>query len=126
MNPIDHDYSKEAGSTTLHNQFKKEFEIYVPQHFVNVMVIPYDVGFVRAYSEPEKAYMMGMEGVLDTIVVLPQATFFFDVKTGGNKLTKKQLDFCIAIKKIYGSNRAFKINSCSQGIALMQSILALI
>lgn len=120
MNPIDFDYSKVKGSATLHNQFKKEFEIYVPQHIDNVMVIPYDVAFVRAYSEPEKCFMMGMEGVLDTIVITPDKTFFFDLKTGNAKLSKKQLDFCIAIKRIYGEPRAFKINSCIQGIQLIE------
>lgn len=123
MNPIDYDYSKVKGNTTLHNQFKKEFEIYACKEFDKIMVIPYDVGFVRAYSNPEIAYKMGMEGVLDTIVLTEKGVIFFDMKTGKARLQKNQMNFCIAVRNILGGHRAFKISSCLEGIQLIQGVL---
>lgn len=117
---ISHDYSKERGSTELHQRFKKEFTISVSKEFDSAMVIPYDIGFVRAYSNPDICYKIGQDGVLDTIVVTPKATLWFDMKTGMATLSKEQRAFKERIFQIHGEHRAFKISSVEQGLKIIR------
>jgi len=123
MNLPSFNYATVAGSTEMHNQFKKEFTIYVSKMIPQALVLPYDVAFVRAYSEPEKVFQVGQKGVLDTIVILPKATLWFDMKTGGARLQKNQMAFCERIFHIHGERRGFKITSVEDGIDIIEQFL---
>jgi len=117
---IDFDYSKVKGSTELHNKFKKEFIITVPQHYPNVMVLPYDVAFVRAYSQPEICFQVGQPGVPDTIVLGCGWYLLLDMKTGRATLQQNQRNFQARIFEInLGFGRVFKINSVRAGLRLI-------
>ena len=118
---IDFDYSKVKGSTELHNKFKKELMISIAKAFFDTVVIPYDVAFVRAYSQPEKCFRVGQEGVPDIIVLGNGFYYLLDTKTGKNKLQKNQKDFKVRIAGINkGVERVFKINSVREGLDLIR------
>ena len=119
---IHFDYSKVKGSTELHNKFKKEFMIVVGRQFEFVSIIPYDVAFVRAYSEPEICFQMGVKGVLDTIVFGNGWYLLLDMKTGNSTLQENQKHYQKRIRHINnGVDRAFKINSINEGLDLIRS-----
>lgn len=121
--PIDiyFDYSKVKGSTELHNKFKREFTICASKEFPDISVIPYDVAFVRAYSQPEICFQMGQKGVLDLIVFGNGWYLLLDTKTGRNNLQTNQKDYRDRIKEInQGVDKAFKINSIIQGLELIR------
>jgi len=114
------DYSTARGSTEQHNKFKKEFMICCSYQFPDITVIPYDVGFVRAYNQPEICYRVGQEGVPDTIVFGKDFYLFFDMKTGKNRLQENQIDFKNRIKDINkGIDRVFKLTSVIQGLEVI-------
>ena len=114
------DYSKVAGSTEMHNKFKKEFMISVSEKFSDVMVIPYDVGFFRAYSQPDIVVRCGQEGVPDTIVLGCGWYLLLDMKTGKAKFQANQKAIKARIAEINkGRERVFKITSVHQGLCLV-------
>jgi len=120
INPIDFDYSKVRGSTEMHNKFKKEFMIYCSRKFPDVMVIPYDVGFYRAYSQPDIIVRCGQDGVPDTIVLGCGWYLLLDMKTGKNKFQENQKAIKARIAEINkGRERVFKIKSSLEGICLI-------
>ncbi len=120
MIDVNFDYSKVKGSTPLHNKFKKEFMIKCAQAFYNIVVIPYDVGFVRSYSQPEICYRVGQEGVPDTIVLGKGWYLLLDMKTGKATLQKNQKAFQQRILEVNeGFHRVYKINSVAQGLQLI-------
>lgn len=115
------DYSKVKGSTELHNKFKSDFMICVSRRFNDVTVIPYDVGFYRAWSNPDIPVRCGQVGVADTIVFGDKWYLFFDMKTGHATLQANQKGFKARIKEINnGVDRVFKINSIAQGLTLIR------
>lgn len=121
MNPIDFDYSKVKGSTELHNKFKNEFMIYASKEFSHIMIIPYDVGFFRAWSNPDIPVRCGMDGVPDTIIFGLTWYLLFDMKTGKARFQQNQKDFQERIRVINGGkHRVFKINSCLEGIKIIR------
>ena len=123
MIDIHFDYSKIKGSTTMHNKFKNEFMVSVAKEFPDVMVLPYDVAFVRAYSEPERCFQVGQKGVLDTVVLGKNWYLFLDMKTGCATLQANQKDFVKRLACInLGSPRGFKINTVFQGLELIRKI----
>ena len=117
---IDFDWSTIEGSTENHNEFKRQFTVCVPKEFINSMVLPYDVAFVRTYSQPEICFHVGQKGVLDTIVEIPNASLFFDMKTGKAKLSPLQKNFVKMMKEIKGVDVAFKITSVRQGLNIIR------
>jgi hypothetical protein len=118
---IHFDYSKVEGSTELHNKFKKEFMISVAKEFFDVVVIPYDVSFVRAYSEPERCFQVGQAGVPDIIVLGNGFYFLLDTKTGKNNLRPNQKVFKTRIAGVNkGVERVYKINSVSEGLEIIR------
>lgn len=120
MIDINFDYSKVKGSTELHNKFKKEFMIYVSKEFHGVAILPYDVAFVRAYSQPEVCYQMGQVGVPDTIIFGEGWYRFADMKTGQAKLSHGQVAFRSRMAVINGKTVVYKINSVKQGLDLIR------
>lgn len=121
MTDIHFDYSKVKGSTELHNKFKKEFMISAAKEFFNIVVIPYDVSFVRAYSEPERCFQVGQTGVPDIIVFGNGFYYLLDTKTGKNNLQPNQKVFKTRIAGVNkGVDRVFKINSVSQGLEIIR------
>jgi len=121
---ITFDYSTVKGSTELHEKFKKDFIKVCAKVCPDVMVIPYDVGFYRAYSQPDIIVRCGQKGVLDTVIITPKATLWFDMKTGKNTLQENQKNFIKRLKEIKGEIRGFKINSIKQGLDLIQDFNA--
>lgn len=120
MIDVDFDYSKVKGSTELHNKFKKEFMIKVSELLPNVIILPYDVAFVRAYSEPDVCYQVGQPGVPDTLVLAARDYYLFDMKTGRARLTSKQKAFANRVKEISGKDRVFKLNTVRRGIEIIK------
>lgn len=116
---INFDWSSVAGSTEMHNEFKRQFTLTVPKHFKDAFVLPYDVGTVRALAEPENIYKMGQTGCLDTIVITPKATLWFDMKTGKARLQPNQKAFINTLLNIHGEHRGFKINSIAEGLKII-------
>lgn len=117
---INFNWSTVQGSTENHNKFKKQFIKVVNKTFLKSMVIPYDIGFVRAYSQPEICYKIGQDGVLDTIVIIPNHVLFFDMKTGNARLSTLQKAFIKQVKLINGVDKAFKINSIKEGLDIIK------
>lgn len=120
MIDVNFDYSKVRGSTEMHNKFKKEFLISASKKYPDVMVIPYDVGFFRAYSQPDIIVRCGQEGVPDTIVFGCGWYLLLDMKTGKAKFQKNQIACKNRIAQINkGRERVFKITTVNQGLCLI-------
>lgn len=118
---IHFDYSKVKGSTELHNKFQAEFTVSAYRKFNNIIVIPYYVGFVRAYREPDICFKAGAEGIPDTIVFGDGFYLLLDMKTGKATLQKNQLAYRERFKEInLGKDRVFKINSVYEGLLLIE------
>ena len=120
---IHFNWSTVAGSTEMHNEFKRQFTVTVPKHFKDAFVLPYDVGFVRAFTQPEICYQMGQQGCLDTLVIVPKATLWFDMKTGKAVLQPNQKAFIRTLKEIHGSDRGFKLSSIKQGLDIIKEFV---
>lgn len=117
---INFDYSKVFGSTELHNKFKKEFIIECSRRFPSVTIIPYDVGFFRAWSNPDIPVRCGQVGVPDTIVFGNGWYLLFDIKTGKAVFQKNQQAFKDRIAIINnGRERVFKIKSVNDGLCII-------
>jgi hypothetical protein len=116
---IDFDYSKVRGSTELHEKFKKEVMVVVPKKFEDVIVIPYDVGFFRAWSDPDIPVRCGMVGVPDLIALGKDFYYLFDTKTGKNELSKEQKNFREIIYDINGKHRVHKLNTIRQALEII-------
>jgi len=118
---IDFDYSKVEGSTELHNEFKSKFMVSVGEYFPLVTIIPYDVAFVRAMSQPEVMFQVGRKGVPDTIAFGCGWYEFFDMKTGSARLTKKQRDFQTQIRaNNNGRDRVHKLTTIREGLEIIK------
>lgn len=120
---IDFDYSSVRGSTELHNKFKKEFMISCSWKYENVMILPYDVGFFRAWSNPDVPVRCGKEGVFDTIVIIPNHTLWFDMKTGKATLQQNQKNFKNRLKQIKGYDVAFKVSSVREALNIIEEFM---
>ena len=118
---INFDYSKVRGSTELHNKFKREFMICASRAFPNVSIIPYDVGFYRAWSDPDVPVRCGQEGVPDTIIFGCGWYLLVDQKTGKATLQDNQKMYKRRIAEINnGVEKVFKINSVFEGLQLIR------
>ena len=118
---IHFDYSKVKGSTELHNDFKRKFMVVCSRSFPDISIIPYDVGFFRAYSQPDIVVRCGQEGVPDTIVFGDGFYLLFDMKTGKNKLQENQVNYKNRIAEINkGKDKVFKVNTIFQGVELIK------
>lgn len=123
MIDINFDYSKAKGSTQLHEKLKKEFVIMVARTFSNAIVIPYDVGFYRAWKEPEKPVRCGLAGVPDLICFLPNSYLLFDAKTGKNKFQENQKLFALQLKNLTGREKVFKLSTIKHGLEIIEKEL---
>lgn len=96
--------------------------ICVSKKFNNAIVLPYDVGFFRAYSQPEIIVRCGQAGVPDTIVLGCGWYLLLDMKTGKNKFQKNQVDFKERVAQVNnGRQRVFKISTVNQGLCLIEN-----
>ena len=119
---INFDYSKVRGSTELHNKLKKEFMIMVNRTFPNVRIIPYDVGFFRAWSNPDIPVRCGQEGVPDLIVFGKGWYLFFDAKTGKNKFQENQIAWARQMQEINGEHKVFKLSTIARGLEIIEGM----
>jgi len=118
---INFDYSKVRGSTELHNKLKKEFMIMVSRKFPELIIIPYDVGFHRAWSNPEVPVRVGQEGVPDLIVFINNTYIMFDAKTGKNKFQANQDHFAGRLFELTGEKKVYKLSVISDGLDIIEN-----
>lgn len=118
---INHDYSKHKGSTEAHNKLKKEFTIMVSRTFDDVVVIPYDVGFFRAWSNPDIPVRCGLEGVPDLIVFGRGWYLMFDAKTGKNKFQDNQKAFAGRLREINKKHVVYKLTTIKRGLEIIKN-----
>jgi len=116
------DYSKVKGSTELHNKLKKEFMIMVSRTFDDAFAITYDVGFFRAWSNPEIPVRCGVVGVPDIIVFVQTEYVLFDAKTGKAVFSTEQKSFAKTIKEIAGEHRVYKLTTINRGLEIIETI----
>jgi len=115
------DYSKVKGSTELHNKFKKETMIAISEQYPDVIVLPYDVGVFRAFSEPEKIVRCGQDGCGDLIILGNSWYLILDNKTGKNTLQPNQKNFKKRVASINsGFEKMFKITTVKQALDLVE------
>lgn len=117
---INFDYSKVRGSTELHNKLKKEFTVMVSRMFPNVIIIPYDVGQFRAFSNPDAIVRCGQYGVPDLIVLGKNYYLFFDAKTGRNSFQKNQKAFAARVEAVNEDKRVFKLSTIKNGLEIIE------
>lgn len=87
------------------------------------MTLTYDVGFFRAWSNPDIPVRCGQIGALDIIVMIPKGVLWFDTKTGKARLSPEQKNFVAQLKEVHGEDRGFKITSIQQGIDIIQGFI---
>lgn len=116
--------STQKGSTALHQKLVKDFQLEVPKHFSDLIVITYTVGMFRDFELAERIIRAGVAGVPDLIVFGPSLYVFFDAKTGNAVFSKEQKNWKRVMKEINGAERVFKLTSVAQGIEILKGIYA--